>query len=51
MGISDIPPCRPYDVLCQIARLGVKSAVYSEWAQENIVQACLFSQSYSSFVT
>lgn len=38
MGISDIPLCRPYDFLCQIARRAAKGAVYGKWAQENLVQ-------------
>ncbi|KAF9467286.1 palmitoyl-protein thioesterase [Collybia nuda] len=42
MGISDIPACRPYDFLCQIARRATKSAVYGTWAQENLVQAQYF---------
>jgi len=39
MGISDIPTCRPYDFLCQIARRAIKSAVYGDWVQTNLVQA------------
>ncbi|PPQ98444.1 hypothetical protein CVT24_004123 [Panaeolus cyanescens] len=39
MGISDIPGCRRFDVVCQLARNAAKRAVYGEWAQENIVQA------------
>jgi len=42
MGISDIPLCRPFDLLCQIARRATKGAVYSSWAQENLVQAQYF---------
>ncbi|KIK68818.1 hypothetical protein GYMLUDRAFT_34807 [Collybiopsis luxurians FD-317 M1] len=42
MGISDIPPCRPYDLLCLAARRAVKQAVYSPWAQSNLVQAQYF---------
>ncbi|KAF8891720.1 Alpha/Beta hydrolase protein [Infundibulicybe gibba] len=38
MGISDIPLCRPYDFLCQVARRATKGAVYSSWAQTNLVQ-------------
>lgn len=38
MGISDIPICRPFDFLCQIARKAAKRAVYSTWAQENLIQ-------------
>ncbi|KAF5346133.1 hypothetical protein D9758_009935 [Tetrapyrgos nigripes] len=39
MGISDIPPCRPYDLLCQVARRATRAGVYGSWAQENLVQA------------
>ncbi|KAG6886265.1 hypothetical protein C0993_006675 [Termitomyces sp. T159_Od127] len=42
MGISDIPLCRPYDFLCQVARRAAKGAVYGKWAQENLVQAQYF---------
>nr|GAT57761.1 palmitoyl-protein thioesterase [Mycena chlorophos] len=42
MGISDIPACGPRDFLCQIARRAVKGAVYSSWAQTNMVQAQYF---------
>jgi palmitoyl-protein thioesterase len=39
MGVSDIPACRPYDFFCQIARRAAKGAVYSDWAQNNLIQA------------
>lgn len=39
-GISDIPPCRPWDLMCQAARRAARSSVYSHWAQTNIVQVC-----------
>jgi len=39
MGVSDIPPCRRYDFVCQMARSAAKSAVYSHWAQQNIITA------------
>ncbi|KAG5646272.1 hypothetical protein DXG03_003868 [Asterophora parasitica] len=42
MGISDIPTCRPYDFLCQVARRAARGAVYGHWAQENLVQAQYF---------
>ncbi|KAF8653587.1 hypothetical protein AX16_003865 [Volvariella volvacea WC 439] len=42
MGISDIPLCRPYDLLCQVARRAAKGAVYSSWAQNNLIQAQYF---------
>ncbi|KAJ4000048.1 palmitoyl-protein thioesterase [Lentinula boryana] len=42
MGISDIPICRPFDLICQAARRATKQAVYSTWAQANLVQAQYF---------
>lgn len=39
MGISDIPGCRPWDVVCQLARRAAMGGVYTEWAQHNLVQA------------
>jgi len=39
MGISDIPGCSRYDFVCQAARSAAKQAIYSEWAQKNIIQA------------
>jgi len=39
MGISDIPPCKPYDLPCNLARNALRVGVYSEWAQQNLVQA------------
>ncbi|KAK7464284.1 hypothetical protein VKT23_006451 [Stygiomarasmius scandens] len=47
MGISDIPVCRPYDFLCQIARRATKAGVYGNWAQENLVQAQYFRDPYN----
>ncbi|KAG6820518.1 hypothetical protein H0H93_015991 [Arthromyces matolae] len=47
MGISDIPGCARYDFLCQIARRAAKSAVYGEWAQENVIQAQYFRDPYN----
>ena len=38
MGISDIPGCSRYDFICQAARSAAKQAIYSEWAQNNIIQ-------------
>lgn len=38
MGVSDIPACKPWDLLCQLARRATRGGVYSEWAQENLVQ-------------
>jgi len=42
MGVSDIPVCRQFDLLCQAARRATKQAVYSSWAQNNLVQAQYF---------
>ncbi|KAF8556342.1 palmitoyl-protein thioesterase [Imleria badia] len=42
MGISDLPLCSSFDLLCQVARRAAKAGVYSEWAQENLVQAQYF---------
>ncbi|TFK75345.1 alpha/beta-hydrolase [Pluteus cervinus] len=39
MGVSDIPKCRAYDLLCLAARRVARSAAYTEWAQTNLVQA------------
>jgi palmitoyl-protein thioesterase len=38
MGVSDIPPCKPYDLPCNLARNALRAGVYSEWAQQNLVQ-------------
>jgi palmitoyl-protein thioesterase len=38
-GVSDIPPCRPGDFLCEFTRRAIKGGVYSSWAQNNLVQA------------
>ncbi|KAI6040257.1 palmitoyl-protein thioesterase [Pisolithus marmoratus] len=42
MGISDIPQCRSFDFLCEVARRAAKAGVYTKWAQENLVQAQYF---------
>ncbi|KAH7926689.1 alpha/beta-hydrolase [Leucogyrophana mollusca] len=42
MGISDLPLCSAYDLLCQIARRAARGGVYSDWAQENLIQAQYF---------
>lgn len=39
MGVSDIPACKPWDLVCIAARHAAKSSVYSHWVQTNIVQA------------
>lgn len=38
MGISDIPLCRPLDLVCQAARRAARAGVYTEWAQKNLIQ-------------
>ncbi|KAK0501085.1 Alpha/Beta hydrolase protein, partial [Armillaria luteobubalina] len=38
MGISVIPICSAWDLLCRVARRATRSAVYCTWAQENIAQ-------------
>jgi palmitoyl-protein thioesterase len=42
MGISDLPACKPYDLLCNLARHAAHAGVYNEWAQQNLVQAQYF---------
>ncbi|KAG1753003.1 Alpha/Beta hydrolase protein [Suillus lakei] len=42
MGVSDLPACNSWDLLCQVARRAANRGVYSEWAQENLVQAQYF---------
>ncbi|KAI0768725.1 alpha/beta-hydrolase [Trametes elegans] len=39
MGISDLPLCSAWDLLCQLARRAARGGVYTDWAQENLVQA------------
>lgn len=38
MGVSDLPLCKPSDIVCQIARRTARAGVYSAWAQKNLVQ-------------
>lgn len=45
MGISSLPACNTWDLLCQVARRAANRGVYSEWAQENLVQVCQKSPS------
>ncbi|KAH9945688.1 alpha/beta-hydrolase [Amylocystis lapponica] len=42
MGISDLPVCGRWDVTCQLARRAAQRGVYTEWAQEHLVQAQYF---------
>ncbi|KAI0321188.1 Alpha/Beta hydrolase protein [Amylostereum chailletii] len=39
MGISDIPLCKPLDLICQVARRAARRGVYGAWAQEHLIQA------------
>lgn len=39
MGVSDLPLCSPWDVFCLLARRAARGGVYTEWAQQNLVQA------------
>ncbi|KAH9956956.1 alpha/beta-hydrolase [Lactifluus volemus] len=38
MGISDIT-CKPHDVFCELGRNAARAGMYTEWAQQNLVQA------------
>ena len=40
MGISDLPLCRPTDLMCQLARRAARVGVYTNYAQNNLVQVC-----------
>ena len=42
MGVSDLPGCRPADLLCRAARTAARAGVHSVWAQKNLVQAQYF---------
>ncbi|PAV18878.1 palmitoyl- thioesterase [Pyrrhoderma noxium] len=42
MGISDLPLCRPTDLMCQLARRAARVGVYTNYAQNNLVQAQYF---------
>ena len=39
MGISDLMPCKITNIACHLARLAIKSNVYSHYAQKYIIQA------------
>jgi hypothetical protein len=53
MGISDIPPCKPYDLPCNLARNALRAGVYSEWAQQNLVQVrrLVFPSLFFAYIT
>ncbi|KZT43690.1 palmitoyl-protein thioesterase [Sistotremastrum suecicum HHB10207 ss-3] len=42
MGISDIPGCKPGDILCRLAANAARAGVYTSWAQTHLVQAQYF---------
>jgi palmitoyl-protein thioesterase len=43
MGVSDLPGCARSDpIWCSLARSAARLGVYSEWAQQNLVQAQYF---------
>lgn len=37
MGIADLPGCKPFDVMCNLARSAANIGVYSSWAQKNVI--------------
>jgi len=39
MGVTDLPGCKPTDLLCQLFRSAARMGVYSGWAQNNLVPA------------
>lgn len=41
-GISDLPPCQPGNVLCQRRNAMIKSRIYTDVIQNNIIQAQYF---------
>ena len=54
MGVSDMPPCRPADFLCEIIHRALKNGVYSTWAQDNVVQVqhiMLLSKNWAHYVS
>jgi palmitoyl-protein thioesterase len=42
MGVADLPLCKAGDVFCWMARQAARRGVYSNWAQQNLVQAQYF---------
>ncbi|KAF5351780.1 hypothetical protein D9756_007423 [Leucocoprinus leucothites] len=53
MGISDLPLCQPFDLLCQLARRATRIGVYSAWAQKNLIQAQYYRDpnNYETYLT
>lgn len=41
-GISDLPPCQPGNILCEKRNELIKSKIYSDYIQSNIIQAQYF---------
>ncbi|KAG8858007.1 hypothetical protein FRB96_005498 [Tulasnella sp. 330] len=42
MGVSELPNCKPYDVLCRLMFAYGKGRVYTNWVQANVVPAQYF---------
>ncbi|KAM5543147.1 hypothetical protein V8D89_003021 [Ganoderma adspersum] len=42
MGVSDLPLCSRWDIVCHLARRAARGGVYTEWAQHNLIQAQYF---------
>ncbi|KAG8997235.1 hypothetical protein FRB94_007806 [Tulasnella sp. JGI-2019a] len=42
MGVSELPKCRPFDLLCRLMFAYGKGKVYTDWAQANIIPAQYF---------
>ena len=41
MGVSDLPLCSRWDIVCHLARRAARGGVYTDWAQHNLVQASI----------
>lgn len=41
-GISDLPPCQPGNIFCEKRNEMIKSKIYSDYIQNNIIQAQYF---------
>jgi len=42
MGVTELPQCSSYDVLCRLLYMYGKGRVYTDWAQANIIPAQYF---------
>jgi hypothetical protein len=50
MGIARLIPCRSsFDLLCIIARQTAEKGVYTEWAQNNLIQVDIASPAVPPF--